>query len=236
MKPTSTESRIEARGDSRAEPRTDSRVVRIAVVDDHRLVLDGISSHLRAHLGEAEVVICESTWLGLISHQAFPVDLVVLDLNLQDGVPIGPKIRALNSAGSRTVVMSRHADGSSIQSALAAGALAFVPKTESADELVKAVRAALEGTTYLPPAMAQWREPGSAAAEPGLGLREQKAVTLYASGRSMREVAEEMGTTEETIKSYIKRARRKYRAIGVDVGTKVLLRRRGVHDGWFTSD
>jgi len=55
---------------------------------------------------------------------------------------------------------------------------------------------------------------------------------LYATGRSIREVAEKMGTTEETIKSYIKRARRKYRDIGLDLGTRLLLRRHAAREGW----
>ena len=59
---------------------------------------------------------------------------------------------------------------------------------------------------------------------------------LYASGRSIREVAAEMGTTEETIKSYIKRARRKYRTAGIDLGTRVLLRRHGARAGWIPTE
>jgi DNA-binding NarL/FixJ family response regulator len=59
---------------------------------------------------------------------------------------------------------------------------------------------------------------------------------LYAGGRSIKEVAADMTTTEETIKSYIKRARRKYRGIGVDIGTKILLRRHAIREGWITPE
>ena len=45
-----------------------------------------------------------------------------------------------------------------------------------------------------------------------------------------------METTEETVKSYIKRARRKYREVGIDIGTRILLRRHGLREGWLTSD
>jgi hypothetical protein len=45
-----------------------------------------------------------------------------------------------------------------------------------------------------------------------------------------------METTEETVKSYIKRARRKFREVGVDVGTRILLRRYGIREGWLTPE
>lgn len=209
---------------------------RIAIIDDHRMVLDGIRAYISARRVDIDVVICDTTWHGLLSHSDFPVDVVVLDLNLADGIPIATKIRALNAAGVKTVVMSRHADKSSIHGALAAGALAFIPKTDSADELIAAVRVAATGAHHLSPVVNSTLSDLRVVQDPGLGRQEQRAMVLYASGRSIKEVADEMDTTEETVKSYIKRARRKYRQIGVDVGTKILLRRRGIHEGWLTPE
>ncbi|TXN31633.1 response regulator transcription factor [Lacisediminihabitans profunda] len=210
--------------------------ISVAIVDDHRLVVDGIAAHIAARRLGITVVISESTWSGLLSHPAFPTDVTVLDLNLDDSIAIGTKVRALSAAGTRTVVMSRHADSSSIQGAIRAGALAFVPKTESADELIAAIRSAADGkqfrNSHLTGALAEI----STSDDPGLGKQEHLALTLYASGRSIREVASDMGTTEETVKSYIKRGRRKYREIGVDLGTKILLRRHGIREGWLTPE
>lgn len=213
-----------------------SSPLRIGVVDDHRLVLDGITAHLSAFQSDIRVVIAEPTWAGLISHREFPVDVVVLDLNLNDGIPVGTKIQELVATGTNTVVMSRHSDASSIHGALAAGALAFVPKSEGADELVAAIRAVAAGTRHLGSTASATLAGVRPSPDPGLGRQEQRAMVLYASGRSIKEVADEMTTTEETVKSYIKRARRKYRLIGIDVGTKILLRRRGIHEGWLTPE
>jgi DNA-binding NarL/FixJ family response regulator len=132
--------------------------------------------------------------------------------------------------------MSRHADPSSIHSAIRAGALAFVPKTEAADELVRAIKSAAAGLRYENEQLTAALAEVDSVADPGLGRQELRAIRLYASGRSIREVARDMGTTEETVKSYIKRARRKYRDIGVDLGTKILLRRHGVREGWLTPE
>lgn len=216
--------------------RAKAPALRVAVVDDHRLVLDGIVAHLATTKTEIDVVISEPSWVGLLTHREFPVDVVVLDLALGDGIPISTKISTLLAAGSKTVVMSRYADGSSIHGALAAGALAFVPKTESADVLVAAVRAVAGGAKFLSPAVTATLDGVPRNSDPGLGRQELRSMVLYASGRSIKEVAEAMSTTEETVKSYIKRARRKYRLIGVDVGTKILLRRRGIQEGWLTPE
>jgi two-component system uhpT operon response regulator UhpA len=209
--------------------------IRVAIVDDHQLVIDGIVAHLARRHG-IDVVIGEPTWVGLLSHGEFPVDVAVLDLNLDDDIAIATKVRALSAAGTRTIVMSRHADPSSIQGALKAGALAFVPKTEPADELVRAIRAAAAGNRYENGPLIRAISGIAVSGDPGLGKQEYRALLLYASGRSIREVASDMDTTVETVKSYIKRGRRKYREIGIDLGTKILLRRHGIREGWLTPE
>lgn len=217
-------------------PREPGKPLRVAVVDDHRMVLDGIVAHLRTRGPAIKVAIGAASWLELISDDEFPVDVVVLDLNLNDGVPVATKVRALNAVGAKTVVMSRHADAASIHGALAAGALAFVPKSDGADELIAAIESVADGVRHVSPAARATLASVRPAQDPGLGRQEQRAMVLYASGRSIKEVADDMRTTEETVKSYIKRARRKYRLIGVDVGTKILLRRRGIQEGWLTPE
>lgn len=217
-------------------PASPAPVVRVAVVDDHRLVLDGIIAHLRFRHPDLTVVAAESTWLGLLRHPEYPVDVAVLDLGLGDDIPVETKIRTLATAGTRTVVMSRHADSISVQSALGAGALAFVPKTDDAGELVQAIRSAAAGVRHRADAATSAAPAPGGRVNPSLGRQEQRALMLFATGRSVREVAESMGTTEETVKSYLKRARRKYRAAGVDLGTKVLLRRHAVREGWISPD
>ena len=56
-------------------------------------------------------------------------------------------------------------------------------------------------------------------------------MALYAAGEPVKSVAYELGISEETAKSYLKRIREKYRASGFDVGTKVALRKRAILDG-----
>jgi two-component system uhpT operon response regulator UhpA len=217
----------------RSQPKT---AIRVAIVDDHRLVLDGLSARLHDPSHGISIVIAVTSWAGLIAHPKFPVDVVVLDLHLEDGIPVGTKLRALGTIGTAAIVMSRHADSASVTAAMRAGAMGFVPKTDSAAELTKAIRAAADSTPHLSAPLKKAIAGFAATPDPGLGRQEQRALVLYASGRSIKEVATEMKTTEETVKSYIKRGRRKFREVGVDVGTRILLRRHGIREGWLTPE
>jgi len=219
-----------------AARRSRTSTIRVAIVDDHRLVLDGLESRLGHRSSGVSVMAAESTWIGLLDHPGYPFDVVVLDLHLDDTIPIGTKLRTLQSAGSATVVMSRHADSGSINAAINAGALAFVPKTESAEELITAIHSAARHVQHLPAHVATVLAGFRATPDAGLGRQEQRALVLYAGGRSIKEVAIVMDTTEETVKSYIKRARRKFRMVGVDVGTRVLLRRHAIREGWIAPE
>ena len=210
--------------------------IRVALLDDHRLVLDGLVARLSAKATGITVVAAESSWAALVDNPDFPFDVVVLDLHLEDNIPIGTKLRALQAAGSSAVVMSRHADSGSINAAMQAGAMAFVPKTEPAEELILAIKSAAKQRNHIPEHVATVLAGFRASPDAGLGRQEQRALVLYAGGRSIKEVAHTMATTEETVKSYIKRARRKYRQVGVDVGTRVLLRRHGIREGWIAPE
>ncbi len=70
--------------------------VRVALVDDHVLLLDGLSARLSRPRTGVEVVATSPTWNGLVRDDRFPeaFDVVVLDLALRDEVPVAQKIRA----------------------------------------------------------------------------------------------------------------------------------------------
>lgn len=208
----------------------DGRTVRVAVVDTHLLIGHGLAALLAAD--DLEVVATESSWDGLLAHPAMPVDVVVVDMHLLDGLLIGSRVRELTALGTSAVVLSRRADAAAVGAAILAGARAFVATSDTPAELTAAVRAAGRGAQHLAEHHAAAALASIATPDPVLGRREERALVLYSAGRSAREVAGLMATTEETVKSYIKRARRKYRDLGVDVGSRPLLRDYAARQGW----
>ncbi len=210
--------------------------IRVAVVDDFRLLIDGLVTRLNQGNFGLDVVIEANTWSELVSHPEFPPNVTVLDINLNDSISIGTKIQALLAAGSEVVVISRHSDPATVARVIRAGALSYIPKTQGVEELVLAIQSAARGEPYLSDRLGSAIEGISTTPSPKLGRQEQRALALYASGLTMRELAGEMMTTEETVKSYVKRARRKYRNVGVDLGTRAQLRVQGVQEGWFDTE
>lgn len=204
--------------------------ISVAIVDDLRLVVEGLAAGLSQPSTGIRVVQSASSWAALTQGLGFPADVTVLDLRMGDGIPIDTKVHALMAAGSKVVIISRHTDGPSIERALGSGAVGFVPKNATSAQLVAAIRDAAAGR--VPPAVPH----GSALRGPRLGERERRALVLYAGDLSLKDVALAMDTTTETVKSYVKRARRKYREAGIDLGTRFLLRRYAVSEGWLDGD
>jgi DNA-binding NarL/FixJ family response regulator len=207
--------------------------IRVAVVDDHRLLAEGLAALLARP--DLEVLVVASSWTELIAHARMPVDVAVVDLHLGDDIDIATKVETLGERGVATVVVSRHEDRASVAAAMRAGAHAFIATSDSGNDLVAAVRAAAEGATHLADHRASALDLAADLPNPALGPKERRAIMLYASGRTLVEVARTMATTEETVKSYIKRARRKFRAVGVDVGTRPLLRDYAANVGWLNN-
>jgi DNA-binding NarL/FixJ family response regulator len=212
--------------------------LRLAIVDDHQMVLSGLEAWVGHAGGAMQVVIAAISWADLLDHPAFPVDVVLLDLDLADDIPAPLKISTLRQAGVATVVISTLADPAGIRACLAAGAAGYLPKTEPADEIIRAVTAAATGEGYLTPSLAALlvadREQDAENA-PALSPQELRALILYASGLPMKSVARRLDVSVHTAKGYIDRVREKYAQAGRAARTKLDLHRRAVEDGLLTS-
>ncbi len=161
-------------------------------------------------------------------------DVVVVELGAGDVTWGLDGVSALAERGLPIVAISPRRDAAWLQATTEAGANAVVTRFDGADDLVAAI-ATVARTGRTAPTGPE-REQPARTGEPTLGAREQEALRLFASGLTIREAASEMATTEETVKSYIKRARRKYRAAGLQLGTKIELRRHGIRQGWLAPD
>jgi DNA-binding NarL/FixJ family response regulator len=205
--------------------------IRLALVDDHKMLLGALTEWIRGAADDINLVIAATTWPELLSHPQFPVDVVLLDLDLKDNIPISLKISTLKTTGVKTVLMSTYSEPAVVREALAAGALGYLVKTEEADMIVEAIRAANKGESYISEELDLALTSGNRGDTPRLSAQERRVMALYGAGEPVKAVAFQLGISEETAKSYLKRIREKYRVAGFDVGTKVALRKRAIQDG-----
>ncbi|GAA1776622.1 response regulator transcription factor [Agromyces lapidis] len=203
--------------------------IRLAIVDDHRMLLGALTEWLRGASSEIELVAAVPSWSELLAHPDFPVDVVLLDLDLRDNIPISLKLSMLKSAEVQTMLMSNYSEPAVVREALSAGAMGYLVKSEPVESIIEAIRSAQQGVSYLTPELeATLLDDGTL---PKLSAQERRVMALYGAGQPVKAVAFQLGISEETAKSYLKRIREKYRASGYDVGTKVALRKRAIADG-----
>jgi two-component system uhpT operon response regulator UhpA len=205
--------------------------IRLAIVDDHRMLLGALTEWIRGAADDIDMVAAVTTWPDLLTHPEFPVDVVLLDLDLKDSLPISVKLRTLKTTGVKTVLMSTYSEPAVVREAIAAGALGYLVKSEEAGMIVEAIRAAYAGEQFISSELDLTLSADAVGGPPKLSAQERRVMALYGGGEPVKLVAIALDISEETAKSYLKRIREKYRVAGIDVGTKVALRKRAIQDG-----
>ena len=202
--------------------------VRIAIVDDHPLVREGLAARISAQpdmevCGEAEGI--ESALeLIMIKRPA----LVIVDIALRDGHGID-LIKRIAAAGidTRMLVVSAYDESLFAERALRAGALGYINKQELQGKVVEALRTVLRGERYVSTAMAQRliaQAIGSRAAQGGIETltdRELQIFQLVGRGKSTREIAHELNVSVHTIDSHREHIRAK---LDLHTGTELIQR------------
>lgn len=205
-------------------------MIRVAAVDDHRIVLQGLTVLLSSTPGISVVAVARSVdeFFGGPGRGA---DVVLLDLDLGAGTTPTENIRRLTDAGLRVLVLSATATPDAVRSAVMAGACGYVTKGDDVDELVQAIQAVAADGSWLSPQLAFALLADPSPDKPALSIQETEALRLYATGLPLKSVARQMGVGKDTAKQYIDRVRGKYRKAGREASTKVDLYQRAVEDG-----
>lgn len=211
---------------------------RLAILDDHEILLDSLASWIERNAPEFDLVLRAGSWIELVHSDAFPTDLVIMDLQLRESVSIGARVRTCRAAGAKVVVLSAVDTQEDRDAALAAGAVAYVTKSQPMNELLAAALAAVgrDGDRREPPVEPAWRPRPiiPEAARPKLSDGERQALILYADGRTTSEVATAMNVQYETAKTYLRRVREKYGKAGRPTSSRADLIRRAAEDGYLT--
>lgn len=178
---------------------------RVLLADDHRLVAEGVKSLLAADFELVGVV--EDGRALVVAAQTLQPDVIVADISMPrlNGFDALTRLRQDNPR-VRVVFLTMHQDVVYARRALEAGALGYVLKHSAPAELIAAIRAALEGKTYLTPALAgevvqSLKTDPANARDPVAALtpRQREILRLLAEGRSAKEIGAALAISARTV-------------------------------------
>jgi len=185
--------------------------MKLLIIDDHDIVRQGVR-RLLSLLPEAQVSEADSADAGFEVYSRERPDVVVLDINLSggSGLELLTRLRSLDEK-SRVVMFSMHADPAYANRALRSGAVGFVGKSASADELIEAVKAAAEGQRYIDRRLASEMVLNPVEGDPlsTLTNRETEILRLLGEGKSLSEIASTFGIAYKTVANTCTRLKEK---------------------------
>ena len=177
-------------------------VIRVLLIEDHFLARMALRSVLSVHsqiqiVGEA----CDGE-AGLNEFRAFLPDVVVLDLRLPriSGFDLITKLRS-EFAGARIVVLSNYSGSEDVYRAVRSGAMAYLTKDASGEELINAIKSVHRGLRYFPHLALERLAERTPAVE--LTPRETEVLFCITRGCSNREIAEDLGIAEKTVRIHV---------------------------------
>lgn len=188
--------------------------IRIAVVDDHPMLREGVMFTLRSH-PDFEIVAEGASAEDAIrvAEEELP-DVMLLDVSLPGGGIEAARAIAISCPVVKVAMLTVARDEETVSSALAAGARGYILKGISGPELAQAVRNIHAGEDYVSPSLAarllvEMGSKSAARATGGIDIfatlnpREESILALVADGLSNRQVGEKLGLSEKTIKHYM---------------------------------
>jgi DNA-binding NarL/FixJ family response regulator len=198
-------------------------MIRVLVADDHGVLRDGLGRVIGAQ-PDLELIAAASNGAEAVEicRTAVP-DVVLMDLEMpvMDGIEATRAILA-EAPGTAVLVLTSFSDQRRITGALEAGAVGYLLKDASADEVVRGIRTAAAGGSPLDPRAARALLEAKTAPDPlaGLSPREREVLALLVEGIPNKLIARRLSISEKTVKSHLTSI---FRQIGVTDRVQAIL-------------
>jgi len=184
-----------------------SQTIRVMLVDDHNVVRSGLATFLRA-FDDLELVAEAKNGreaVGLCREKKPDVILMDLMMPEMDGIA-ATKVISAEYPGIKIIAMTSFEDEQLVQGVLAAGAISYLIKNVTSDELAKAIRDAASGRSTLSPEAARVLVQATRPTKQplfDLTEREMEVLNLVVQGHSNQQIAEVLFVTIATVKAHI---------------------------------
>lgn len=203
-------------------------LIRVAAIDDDRMLLSGFEAWL-APVDGVDLVATAATVPEYLALKA-SVDVILLDLNLRDGSRPDANVRRLLESGAAVLVISTIPDAEHVLATIEAGAAGYVTKDNDLPALIDAVREVAAGGVAISQELAFVLSTDRRPGRPVLSPQESLVLRTYASGATLQATARRAGIAYGTAREYLERIKRKYTDAGRPTRTKLDLVERARED------
>ena len=212
--------------------------VRILLADDHQMIRESLSTLINAEANLVVVGEADDGRTALEQIETLRPDLLLLDISMpgMSGIQVMEQLRGRADA-PRVIVLTAYEDATYLRQLLDAGAAGYVLKRSPIGVLIEAIRAVMDGDTYLDPRVAgkvvsgflsQKKLRGSREGEV-LSARENEVLLRVAQGYSNREIASQLGISVKTVESHKANCMAK-----LSLRTRAEIVRYALDQGWLT--
>lgn len=194
--------------------------VRVLLVDDHQIILEGLNSLFRQNQGFEVIGEARDGYNAVLLAQRLQPDIVIMDVTIPgiNGIEATKQIMA-KAINTKIIALSMHADQFFVTEMFKAGAKGYLLKDDDFDNLLVAIKTVLNGGVFVSPTLSdmpvkEYIRCDSEVEQKttmliALSNRERELLELIGSGKSIKEISRDMHVSPKTLYSHRENIMRK---------------------------